>query len=586
MTIAVFVNNESDAAYLIPWGVQFARADHTELLVVCPRKSKGKRGWDPLEASEKDDNSLYRTVFEILNNQDPERVVLKQAIAAGTEPSDLDRVAIETREIVAPSPEDAFVEEINDLGVRMLLLPAHEPIQNAKVEEMSWAQKLFMHAPCQVAIVRGYPPECETPISVLVTCQGETSPADSIAIESAGQLAQSSQSESVTLLYVRPDDDMVARQVAEKHLNQLAKHFTEKKVSIEKRIQLSDSMVNGIKKMDLESFDLVITGTRSLKTIRSLFRELDQKEEGPCVAVVAIREAVPIADRMWSRIKSAVRERVPQLDREQRVSLVDRLQSNSKFDFDFVALISLSTLIAALGLVRNSAAVVIGAMLVAPLMTPLVGMGFALVQGNDKLIRNALKSVLLGFTVALSIGAVLGLLLSIFSSGTPISPEMYARGAPNLLDLFVALASGVAGAYAMGRPNLISALPGVAIAAALVPPIATAGLALTMGDFVLSGGATLLFFVNIIAIVLGTAITFWCVGISTREKGERPAQNWPRYWFLGFVIMSFLLAAIMTYNPPPAPNAPTENIIVIDKKSGAEPTTDGSADKPDSDELK
>ena len=71
MTIAVFVNNESDAAYLIPWGVQFARADHTELLVVCPRKSKGKRGWDPLEASEKDDNSLYRTVFEILNNQDP-----------------------------------------------------------------------------------------------------------------------------------------------------------------------------------------------------------------------------------------------------------------------------------------------------------------------------------------------------------------------------------------------------------------------------------------------------------------------------------------------------------------------------------
>ena len=163
---------------------------------------------------------------------------------------------------------------------------------------------------------------------------------------------------------------------------------------------------------------------------------------------------------------------------------------------------------------------------------------------------------------------------------------MYARGAPNLLDLVVALASGVAGAYAMGRPNLISALPGVAIAAALVPPIATAGLALTMGDFVLSGGATLLFFVNIIAIVLGTAITFWCVGISTREKGERPAQNWPRYWFLGFVIMSFLLAAIMTYNPPPAPNAPTENIIVIDKKSGAEPTTDGSADKPDSDELK
>ena len=186
-------------------------------------------------------------------------------------------------------------------------------------------------------------------------------------------------------------------------------------------------------------------------------------------------------------------------------------------------------------------------------MTPLVAIGFALVQGNDKLIRNALKSVLLGFAVALMIGAFIGLLLRIVAPHFAISDQMNDRGSPNLLDLVVALASGVAGAYAMARPNLNSAIPGVAIAAALVPPIATAGLALTMGDLTLSGGALLLFFTNIVAIVLGTAMTFWSIGISTRVGGDRTVQVWPRYWFLGFVIVSFLLAAGMSILNPLEP---------------------------------
>ena len=132
--------------------------------------------------------------------------------------------------------------------------------------------------------------------------------------------------------------------------------------------------------------------------------------------------------------------------------------------------------------------------------------GLAQVQGNEKLIRSALKSVLLGFTVALGIGFLVGLMLHVFAPGVAITSEMYDRGSPNLLDLIVALASGVAAAYAMGRPNLISALPGVASAAALVPPIATSGLSLAMGDFPLFGGSMLLFATNIVAIILGTAI--------------------------------------------------------------------------------
>ena len=210
MTVAVFVTSESDAACLIPWGVHFAQADHTELLVVCPRKSKGKRGWDPLEISEKDDNALFKTVFDILDHLDPERVVLKQAIADGIESTDLDRIAIETRELIAPNPEQAFVEEVGGLDVRMLLLPAHQPVKGSNEDAMQWSQKLFSQAPCQVAIVKGSPPECDAPIRILVASQGKADSDAELALARGCQLAKNCEGGSVTLLYVRPDDDDVA----------------------------------------------------------------------------------------------------------------------------------------------------------------------------------------------------------------------------------------------------------------------------------------------------------------------------------------------------------------------------------------
>ena len=201
-------------------------------------------------------------------------------------------------------------------------------------------------------------------------------------------------------------------------------------------------------------------------------------------------------------------------------------------------------------------------MLVAPLMTPLIGTGFALVQGNEKLIRNAIRSVYLGFALAFG----LAILTSWFVPEFLIQTEILSRGAPDLLDLIVAFLSGVAAAYAMGRPNLISALPGVAIAAALVPPIATSGIGVGLwiedllwseGASILSDrldlavGAMLLFLTNIVAIILGTAVVFWAVGIDSRVEAKpedtRPRRIWPRYWFIACVILSILLAGLMTW---------------------------------------
>jgi uncharacterized hydrophobic protein (TIGR00271 family) len=173
---------------------------------------------------------------------------------------------------------------------------------------------------------------------------------------------------------------------------------------------------------------------------------------------------------------------------------------------------------AAIGLIQNSAAVVIGAMLVAPLMTPLLGLGLALVQGNPVLAKMSFRSVIFGLCVSLLGGFLVGLCTLSFEEPTR---EMLGRGGPGLLDLVVAFVAGLAAAYTSSRPGLIAALPGVAIAAALVPPIATSGLALSLGDYRLATGALLLFCINMVTIVLASMVSLWIVGIRNLKKTSR-----------------------------------------------------------------
>jgi uncharacterized hydrophobic protein (TIGR00271 family) len=269
--------------------------------------------------------------------------------------------------------------------------------------------------------------------------------------------------------------------------------------------------------------------------------------EGPAVAVV--RAAIPWGSRMRRLLEHRLQSFVPQLDREDRVSLVERIQSHSRWDFDFIALICLSTLIAGLGLVRDSAAVVIGAMLVAPLMTPLVGSGLAIVQGNYLLLSNAVKTVLRGFLLAFLLGWLLGVCLPTLD----ITSEMRARGSPHVLDLLVAFISGIAAAYAIGRPNLSSALPGVAIAAALVPPVATAGLAAAGMEWRLAAGSLLLFLTNIVAIILGTACSLWLVGIRDRHR-HGTVQRWSRPLSWTLCVLALCLAIYESLPSAPVPN--------------------------------
>jgi uncharacterized hydrophobic protein (TIGR00271 family) len=277
---------------------------------------------------------------------------------------------------------------------------------------------------------------------------------------------------------------------------------------------VDDQVRRGVRRVWEEGrHDIVVIGVPGAQIENSLATKL-----GKGVPAVSVTAASPIGNRFNNLLEERIKRFVPQIARDDRIALVDRLQSSAKWNFDFVTLMVLSTIMAAVGLIQNSAAVVIGAMLVAPLMTPLLGLGLALTQGNPILARLSLRSVVLGLCVALFFGFLVGFCTPGLKEPTR---EMLARGGPSLLDLFVAFAAGLAAAYASSRPGLIAALPGVAIAAALVPPIATSGLALSLGDFPLALGALLLFVINMFTIVLASTTSLWLVGIRRSKKASQ-----------------------------------------------------------------
>ena len=206
-----------------------------------------------------------------------------------------------------------------------------------------------------------------------------------------------------------------------------------------------------------------------------------------------------------------LRQCFPPLERNDRLALVENLNEGSRWSVNFGMMLGCSVIIAGLGLLQDSVAVIIGAMLVAPLMTPLIGIGLALVQGNFHLLTRAARSMLIGTVVAL----VLGFLLRILTPGHEVTTQVTIRGYANILDLLIAFFAGVAAGYAMARPKLSGALPGVAIAVALVPPLTAAGIAFGSFDWTIGFGALLLYLTNLIAIVLASALVFRLHGIKT-----------------------------------------------------------------------
>lgn len=202
-----------------------------------------------------------------------------------------------------------------------------------------------------------------------------------------------------------------------------------------------------------------------------------------------------------------------------KVTLVRKLVRNGTPDFDYFCLIGLSTTMATLGLLLDSSSIVIGSMLIAPLMYPLLGVSLGFITMGQKI--NLLQRALM--TLVKSLGAGLGLSIIvalIFTTDQTLSDigEVMSRTDPNHLHFMVALVAGAAIAYVMAKPEWGETLPGVAIAVALLPPLATVGIGVAHLDMVVMRGASVLLALNILGIVLSAMAVFLLMNLSEKHS--------------------------------------------------------------------
>jgi uncharacterized hydrophobic protein (TIGR00271 family) len=218
----------------------------------------------------------------------------------------------------------------------------------------------------------------------------------------------------------------------------------------------------------------------------------------------------------------------------------------------FVVLLFLSTVIATFGIIGDSVATVIGAMIIAPLMRPIMATAAGLVMGDMKRAGSSFLMVVLSVTGVIGLAWLLTELSVVSVISIELSSQFSSRISPTLIDLYAALASGAAGAFAISRDDVSDSLPGVAIAISLVPPICVVGVALAEGEWAAASGAMLLFLTNFLSILLAGGGVLALLGLSSvAVKGLTPRAR--RRAFLvvaaGIILITVPLGAttIQTY---------------------------------------
>jgi uncharacterized hydrophobic protein (TIGR00271 family) len=206
----------------------------------------------------------------------------------------------------------------------------------------------------------------------------------------------------------------------------------------------------------------------------------------------------------------------PEWDEDTRRQVLDELFYEGPewrpFVARFATLIVLSTTIAGFGLIADSAAVVIGAMLVAPLMTPILAVAGATVFGQVERLAVSASVLVAGTVGAVATGWLVGAIAPGAVTLDDLTGELLARTTPSLLDLAVAVAAGLARGYVLTHPRAGSSLPGVAIAVALVPPLATVGITWQLGATSQARGSLLLYVTNMVAIILSAMVVMLASG--------------------------------------------------------------------------
>jgi len=224
-----------------------------------------------------------------------------------------------------------------------------------------------------------------------------------------------------------------------------------------------------------------------------------------------------------------------------REELYTEISDNIKFNRVFIAMVILSTIVAAIGLTRDNVAVVIGAMVIAPLLGPNVGLSFATALGDFEFGKSALKTNLSGFVIALILSMAIGYIWGVDLNNNEISTRTYV----SFSDIILALAAGTAGVLALSS-GVSTALIGVMVAVALLPPLVAVGLLLGSGNYLQAYGAFLLLATNLICVNFAGVMTFVFQGIRPRtwwevEKAKRTSKYAMSLWAILIIALCVII---------------------------------------------
>ncbi|TCD47889.1 TIGR00341 family protein [Chlorobium sp. N1] len=224
---------------------------------------------------------------------------------------------------------------------------------------------------------------------------------------------------------------------------------------------------------------------------------------------------------------------------QARESLYREVQKNSRLDLNYLVLVTLSTIVAAIGLIENNVAVVIGAMVIAPLLGPNLAFGLGTALGDLDLMKNALQTLAAGVAASILLSIAIGFIWPFQVT----SSELLLRTDPRLDSIALAFASGAAAALSL-TTGLPSVLVGVMVAVALLPPAATFGLMVGHGLFGLASGAALLLAVNVVSVNLACKLVFLLKGVQPRTWWEKEKARKAMHAYIVIWILTLLLLVV------------------------------------------
>lgn len=229
-------------------------------------------------------------------------------------------------------------------------------------------------------------------------------------------------------------------------------------------------------------------------------------------------------------------------DKEHEAETIEQISSGVSFHGSNLWVLVFAIFIASLGLNVNSTAVIIGAMLISPLMGPIIGMGLAIGIGDLPLLKSSIKN----YFVATVISVLTAMIYFLISPLTEAQSELLARTSPTLYDVLIALCGGAAGILALSTRGKGNVLPGVAIATALMPPLCTAGYGLAMGEWSFFFGAFYLYFINTVFIALATYIGVRMLRFRPKIAVSKERIKVVNRTIIGIVFVTMIPATIMT----------------------------------------